>query len=163
MKRANPEETCSIEVMQYALNILLNTFFTFIATLIIGWTLNNLTDTLIFYISFSLLRVCSGGKHLKTAAACNIVTFLSCSLIPYFLSFPGNYLWIINAVCLIIMIFFAPNPDQNAQIPLRWFPALKLISMGLVGCNFFINSSVIGLAFLLQSLTVISRKGRGEL
>lgn len=163
IKRANPEETCSEEIMQYALNIILNTLLTITASLVIGRLLNNFTETLIFYICFSILRVCSGGFHLRTATACNIVTTLICVLTPFFLNSTGSSLWIINAFSLIIMFLFAPNPDKNAQIPLRWFPGLKMASIALVGINFIIGSSVIGLAFLVQSLTVIPWKGRLKL
>ncbi|WP_379162008.1 accessory gene regulator ArgB-like protein [Paenibacillus sp. sgz5001063] len=159
IKRANPEETSSLEVMQYALNIILNTLFTFLAAMVIGLFFNNVLATIVFYISFSLLRICSGGFHLKTAWACNITTALLCSLTPL-MNPVGQALWILNVVSVIIMLVFAPNPDKNAQIPLRWFPALKLISVGLVSVNFLIGSSVIGLAFIVQSLTVIPWKRR---
>lgn len=154
IKRANPEETSSLEVMQYALNIILNTLITFFTTMAIGWFFNNLLETFVFYISFSVLRICSGGFHLKSAWACNIVTSLLCSLTPL-LSLSGQAIWILNILSLGIMLGFSPNPDKNAQIALRWFPALKAISSGLVILNFLIGSSVIGLAFLVQSLTVI--------
>lgn len=158
IKRANPEETCSVEIMQYALNIILNTCLTLIFTIGLGSLLHNLTETMIFYISLSVLRVCSGGFHLKTAAACNIVTALICVLTPYLIDITGASIWIINVLSFIIVFFFAPNPDKNAQIPLRWFPGLKMASIALVGINFVIGSSVIGLAFLVQSLTVIPWK-----
>jgi accessory gene regulator B len=159
IKRANPEETCSVEVMQYSLGIILNTTFSLLMSLLIGLSLGNIMETLIFYISFSLLRVCSGGFHLKTATACNIVTTLICSLTPYFFHITGNSRWIINLISLTIMLLFAPNPDKNARIPFRLYPRLKLYSVFLVGLNFIIGSSVIGLAFFVQSLTVIPWKG----
>ncbi len=149
--------------MQYALNIILNTLLTFIASMIIGWSLHNTINTLLFYTAFSLLRVASGGKHLKTAAACNLVTILCCSFIPYLLHLHGILFWAANVLSFIIMLIYAPNPDKNAQIPLKCYPALKLFSIALVGSNFFISSSVLGLAYLLQSLTVITWKRRGSL
>ncbi|OKP84226.1 hypothetical protein A3842_08310 [Paenibacillus sp. P3E] len=159
IKRANPEETSSLEVMQYALNIILNTLITFFAAMAIGLFFNNLLATFIFYISFSVLRICSGGFHLPTAWACNIVTALLCSLTPL-LNPVGQALWIINAVSLVTMLVFSPNPDKHAQIPQSLFPALKVISIVMVSLNFLIGSSVIGLAFLVQSLTVIPWKRR---
>lgn len=160
IKKANPEETGSIEVMQYSLNIILNTLLMLVSSAVIGWFINNLTATLLFFVSFSFLRVCSGGFHLRTATACNIVTTLLCVLIPFFLHFSGSKLLLINATSLIIMIFFAPNPDKNAQIPLHWYPGLKAASIAIVSLNFFIGSSVFGLAFLVQSLTVIPWRRR---
>ncbi|WP_410515145.1 accessory gene regulator B family protein [Paenibacillus sp. BR2-3] len=151
----NPEQTCSIEIMQYSLNIILNTILAFIGSALIGILLNNLPETMLFIVSFSILRLCSGGFHLKTSSACNIATILLCSLTPYFFSITGNTGWIINAISLVIMILFAPNPDKNAQIPRTLYPRLKLFSILLVGLNFWFGSAVIGLAYIAQSLTVI--------
>lgn len=53
------------------------------------------------------------------------------------------------------MILCAPNPDANAQIPKEWYLGLKLLSIILVFLNFRLHSPVIGLAFLVQSFTVI--------
>ncbi|MDQ0194439.1 accessory gene regulator B [Paenibacillus wynnii] len=162
IKRANPEETSSIEIMQYSLNIILNTLLILSGSALIGLLLDNLVDTMLFFVSLSILRICSGGFHLKTASACNVVTILLCTLTPYFLNFRGGIVLVINTISFIIMLLFAPNPDKNAQIPLRFFPHLKLASILLVSFNFIINSSVIGLAFFVQSLTVIPWKRRGK-
>lgn len=160
IKKTNPEETVSVEVMQYALSIILNTLLTFIVSLSIGLILNNLKETLIFYISLSLLRVFSGGVHLKSATACNIVTILICSMTPYLFQLTDTILWFVTAFSLILVLLFAPNPDKNTQIPVKWYPSLKLISVIMVCLNFFIASSVIGLAFLVQSVTIIPWKRR---
>ncbi|WP_397386730.1 accessory gene regulator ArgB-like protein [Paenibacillus sp. MMS20-IR301] len=160
IKRINPEETVSIEIMKYSLGIILNTLLTFIVSLSIGFILGNFFDTLIFYISLSLLRVFSGGIHLKTAAACNIVTILICCMTPYLFQLSDNQLLYGTILCIILMLLFAPNPDKNTQIPKKWYPLLKSISLILVGLNFFIGSSVIGLAFLVQSVTIIPWKRR---
>lgn len=86
IKKTNPEETVSVEVMQYSLSIILNTLLTFIVTMSIGLVLNNFIETLIFYLSLSSLRIFSGGVHLKSATACNIVTILICSMTPIYFS-----------------------------------------------------------------------------
>lgn len=160
IKQANPEETCSIEIMQYSLNIILNTLFIVVSSALFGWLLGNEAATLLFFAGFSVLRVCSGGFHLRTAAACNIVTTLLCVLTPYFIEVSGRSLLLVNLFSLMIMCFFAPNPDKNARIPNRWYPYLKVVSVVLVAANFFTTSSVLGLAFLVQSLTVIPWKRR---
>ncbi|MFF2016459.1 accessory gene regulator ArgB-like protein [Paenibacillus sp. NPDC058177] len=160
IKHTNPEETSSIEVMQYALNIILNTMVIFLGTLMLGWLLGNLNESIIFILCFSSLRFLSGGFHLKTATACNIVTILLCTLTPYLITLESNLVWIINSVSLLIMFLFAPNPDKNAQIQPQWYPMLKKFSIILVSLNFFIGSAVIGLAFLAQSLTIIPWKRR---
>lgn len=162
IKQANPEGTSSVEIMQYSLGIILNTLFIILTTAVIGIITGHLAEFMTFLFSFSLLRLSSGGFHLKTALACNIVSVLLSTLIPFFFNFSGQPLLIINSICLFIMVLFAPNPDKNAQVPRKLYPALKLTSILLVASNFFIHSSVIGLAFLVQSLTVIPWERRGE-
>lgn len=70
---------------------------------------------------------------------------------PLLFILTGSFLLMaLNMISFIIMCFFAPNPDKNARIPYHWFPHLKVISIFLVACNFFIGSSVLGLAFLFN-------------
>jgi len=162
IKHANPEGTSSVEVMQYALGIIFNTLFILLATAIIGIVTGHFVEFMTFLLSFSILRLASGGFHLRTAFACNIVSVLLSTLIPFLFNVSGQPLLIINGIGLFIMILFAPNPDKNAQIPRKLYPTLKIISILLVASNFFILSSVIGLAFLVQSLTVIPWERRGK-
>ncbi|MBY0010354.1 accessory gene regulator ArgB-like protein [Paenibacillus typhae] len=155
IKQANPEETYSVEIMQYSLGIILNTLVIFITTAVIGLLTGNFAEFMTFLLSCSILRLTSGGFHLKTARACNIFSVLLCTLVPYIFSFFEMNLTLINMASLFIMLLFSPNPDKNARIPEKIFPFLKLVSVLLVSLNFFIHSSVIGLAFIVQSLTVI--------
>ncbi|WP_151734362.1 accessory gene regulator B family protein [Paenibacillus tengchongensis] len=155
IKNANAEETASIEVMQYALNIILNTLIIIIGTAAVGGLTGHLQESLTFLLFCCLLRLASGGVHLKSAAACNIVTILLSTLVPLLSELSEPYLWLINPFSLLIMILFSPNPDVNAQISRKLFPLLKAVSVLLVLSNFAIHSAVIGLAFLVQSLTVI--------
>lgn len=160
IKQANPEETSSIEVMQYSLNIILNSLVIVTISLLIGWLTGRFAGTAVALFGFAFLRFVSGGKHLTTAAACNIFSISLCVSIPHLTFIIEDHLWIINILSLIIVLIFAPNPDANVQIPLRWYPLMKVISSLIVLSNFFILSSVLGLAFLAQSLTVISQQRR---
>ncbi|WP_179036357.1 accessory gene regulator ArgB-like protein [Paenibacillus sp. URB8-2] len=155
IKKTNPEQTCSIEVMQYSLGIILNTTLILFMTMIIGGATGHLTDSLIFLFSFALLRFCSGGFHLKTPASCNIVTTLLSTITPQLFTLTNRSLLILNIISFIIMMLFSPNPDRNAQIPTKLYPALKIFSLLLIGYSIFSRSPVIGLAFFVQSLTVI--------
>ncbi|MFD2411120.1 accessory gene regulator ArgB-like protein [Paenibacillus rhizoplanae] len=155
IKNANPEETHSIEIMQYSLGIIFNTLLIIVSTAIISLTWGHFAESITFLLCFSILRLASGGFHLKTTMACNIVTILLSTLLPFFITFSDSTLWIVNSINLIIVIMYAPNPDKNARIPTFLYPILKLISIVIVSSNFFFQSNVLGLAFLVQALTVI--------
>lgn len=162
IKQANPEETGSIEVMQYALNIILNSLLIIALSLLIGWTTGHFADTALALLSFALLRVLSGGRHLPNAFSCNLFSITLCSLIPQIAFLFRDHAGIINLISLLLMLLFAPAPDVNARIPLRWYPRMKLLAVLTVGLNFFLLSPVIGLTFLAQSLTVISWRRRKQ-
>lgn len=155
IKNANPEETHSVEVMEYALGIILNTLLIIVSTAILGLFLGRFAECMIFLLCFCILRLSSGGVHLKTALACNIVTTLISTTLPSFITLSDSAIWIANLISLVIMIGFAPNPDKNVRIPTSMYPLLKLVSIAMVSSNFFLQSTVIGLGFLVQSLTVI--------
>lgn len=160
IKKADPDRTHSIEVMQYSLAILLNTGLIVAASLFIGWSTGELASTLLVLIGLGGLRMASGGTHFKSVWACNIVSVLLCAGIPHVPVYPETLLFLINLTNLTVMIAFAPRPDANVAIPAKMYPLLKWTSIGLVSSNFIIGSHVIGLAFLVQSLTVIPwRKG----
>ncbi|MGG1267222.1 accessory gene regulator B family protein [Brevibacillus laterosporus] len=55
IKRANPDETASIEVLQYALVILIGSFFTIIISLTIGAVTDKFKETALVLFSFALL------------------------------------------------------------------------------------------------------------
>ncbi|OMF99768.1 hypothetical protein BK147_05415 [Paenibacillus sp. FSL R7-0337] len=155
IKNANPEETHSVETMQYSLGIILNTLLIIVGTAIISFSLGRFSECMTFLLCFCILRLSSGGFHLKTTLACNIVTIFLSTVLPSFITLSNSILWIANVFNLIIIVTFAPNPDRNTRIPASIYPLLKLVSIAMVSSNFFLQSTVIGLAFLVQSLTVI--------
>ncbi|MFF2909933.1 accessory gene regulator ArgB-like protein [Paenibacillus sp. NPDC057934] len=155
IKNSNPEETYSVDVMKYSLGIILNTSFVFLVSMLLGYLSGRFTETLVLFFAFITLRLCSGGYHFQTARSCNIVSILIFTITPHLSNYSNHTLLIINVFCLIIMILFSPTPDRNTQIPIRWYPYLKAASISLVLLNYWLQSPVIGLAFLAQSITII--------
>lgn len=60
IKQANPEETYSVEIMQYSLGIILNTLLIFIATAATGLLTGHFAEFMTFLLSCSILRLTSG-------------------------------------------------------------------------------------------------------
>ncbi|MGF7048448.1 accessory gene regulator B [Paenibacillus sp. DS2015] len=160
IKRTDPEGTHSIEVMQYSLGIILNTVFIFVTSILLGWVTGRMGETVLVFLGIGILRMCSGGTHLKSAWACNIVSIVICVAIPHLSLFFGSMLIYMNVASLVIMLWFAPRPDANVHISRKAYPWLKIVSVLLVALNFIIGSSVVGLAFLVQSLTIIPLRRR---
>lgn len=159
IKKADTHHTHSIEVMEYSLTILLNTFFIIISTILIGWLTDELSSTIIALSSVLIIRVVSGGPHIKSMWGCNLFSIILCATIPHLpLVVP---LVVLNTISAILMLVFAPRPDKNTKMPDKLFPYLKVISVALVCSNFFMKNDVIGLVFFIQALTIIPLRREG--
>ncbi|MFD2114586.1 accessory gene regulator ArgB-like protein [Paenibacillus yanchengensis] len=163
IKKANPDETVSVAVMEYALAIIFNYLFIFFTSLIIGYFTDSLGLTILALFVFTIIRMLSGGVHIKSIWGCIIVSVLLCVLIPqisYVTS--NNFTLLFNIISLLCMFFFAPSPDKNSRIDSKYFKHLKLASIIMIGSNFFINSAVIALCFLAQSITILPFRREGK-
>lgn len=159
IKRANPEETHSVEVMVYALTIILNILFIIVTSLVIGLATNSFLSTLLALGSLIIIRILSGGPHIRSAWGCNIVSVLICTVVPHVPMIVP--LLAINIANVIIMLLFSPQPDKNTNIPRRLFPLLKLLSVSLVSCNFIVKSDVMGLIFFIQAIIMLPWRKEG--
>lgn len=159
IKLANPEQTHSIAIMQYSLSILLNTFSIIIISMVIGWLNGRFLSTGLALLSIMMLRMMSGGFHMKTMRGCLIVSVILVVGIPLIPPVEAWVLWLMTAFSAILMVFFAPYPDRSSNLRKELLTYLKLLSVLLVCSNFLIGSQVIGWAFLIQGLTIIPWKG----
>lgn len=155
VKRANSEQTASVEVLQYALIIYINTSLIFIQCLLIGWLTNKLTETLLCFLVFTVLRFFSGGKHASSTMACNLLSTLVLASIPHLAVQDTKWVLLETIASLLIMAMFAPNIDSETDIDARYYPVLKAVSLCIVVSNLFFQSGYIGLCLLAQSVTII--------
>ncbi len=158
IKNANEEQTHSIEVMAYAIFILLNTSFIIVMSLSLGGIMGNLYSVLTALLSLLIIRMVSGGPHIRTAWGCNIVSVLLCVIAPIIsLYIPVHYLNLFNTV---VMLLFSPQPDSNTKMPAKFYPHLKTISVALAASNFFINDAIIAFVIFIQAVLILPlRKG----
>ncbi|PYI57077.1 accessory gene regulator B family protein [Paenibacillus flagellatus] len=161
IKRANTEETASVEVMTYSLGILLNLFATLILTTIFGLIFGKTVEIFTILIAFAVLRAFSGGYHFEKSEYCVIfstamaigLSYADFSLIPNL---------ILTMMSLLLVAWFAPySKVRNTLIPVKYDPFLKIVSIVIVATNFLFVSSLLSAAFFVQALTLISfhRKG----
>lgn len=163
IKKMAPEDTGSVAVMTYSLTILLNTVLVLCCSLLFGWFLGQVLDTLIAFLSFIALRLFSGGRHFKSSVACNVTTVAVCVLIPAISALISSELCVLITIFgAIVMCIFAPRPDKRSLLPRRWFPFFKVTAVFLVSLNFQLNSPVIALCALTQALTIIPFGKEGE-
>lgn len=83
IKKANPQETKSVEVMSYALSLLINTGLTIFLILYIGAATAAFQETLMVLVIFGALRMLTKGGHFKSLTLCVIVTTALIAPIPH--------------------------------------------------------------------------------
>jgi len=155
IKQQNPEQTASVAVMQFALIGLLNSALVFFIVISIGAISGHFVDSLIASLFFVGLHFFSGGHHFKSAILC---TLFSSTMIITSILMPLSDVWLIGITILTVVIIavFAPsNIEGHARIPKKYFPLLKLISIGIVLINLGIQSDSACYAMLFQALLVL--------
>src|SRR5690606_13249125 len=137
IKDADPENTASIAVLKYGLIIVINLLSTICLSVLIGLVLGKLEEVLLALLAFSVLRAVSGGLHLKSAVLCTIVSVLVVTITPL-IHVSSNMIITINIInCLLVLIFAPSKIEDQSNIPEKWYPALKVISLIVVGVNFY--------------------------
>ncbi|MDF2923602.1 MAG: hypothetical protein K0R57_2516 [Paenibacillaceae bacterium] len=159
VKEANPEQTHSLAIMQYSIEILLNTLSIIIISSIMGWFIGELASTLIVLLSIMVLRLLSGGAHMPTMGGCIVVSVSLCVGIPLIPPVGNDIVWLMTAFSTLFVLLFAPSPERNSNMPPMWVPYFKILSILVVCSNFAIESQIIGWAFLVQAITIIPWKG----
>ncbi|MCP3774749.1 accessory gene regulator B family protein [Paenibacillus sp. MZ04-78.2] len=159
LKNANPEETVSIEVMEYALRILINISLIIIISLGIGHSTGKYGETALALFTFILLRFFSGGIHLRSSLGCITTTVVLCSIIPHLPVLSKSEMLIFTFICILLLLLFAPQVDSEAGFKPKVKPLFKIISICIVSSNLILCSSIIAVTFLIQCLTLIPLKG----
>ncbi|NEN86530.1 accessory gene regulator B family protein [Paenibacillus elgii] len=159
LKNANPEETASIEVMEYALSILINISLIIIISLGIGHSMGKYGETALALFSFILLRFFSGGVHIRSSFGCMAITIVLCSTIPRLPVLNKAEMLIFTLLCVCLLLLFAPQVHSEAGFKPELKRLFKIISLCIVSSNLIFWSSIISVSFLIQCLTLIPLKG----
>ncbi|MFB9753712.1 accessory gene regulator ArgB-like protein [Paenibacillus hodogayensis] len=152
IKKANEEETVSIEVMKFALIILINFMIPVCISLLIGLITGKLMATSISILAFVLLRMASGGFHFQSPIVCMISTTIVTAAPPH-IALSHIFIYIFTAISLLLVLIKAPsNLKGYNRMPERFYPYLKLVSAILVCINFIFVSSSVAVVFLIQGI-----------
>lgn len=112
------------EIFQYGISLLIGGVTTFVLALLISIPFHHTANTIIFLLSFLILRKMTSGVHLKSSVACFISSQILCFtavnvLAPLLQNLP---LWCLTALLLfsgIYIFVFAPirhiNLDLSAE------------------------------------------------
>lgn len=155
LKKADPHHAASIEVLKFSLIIMLQGMLIVMVSLGIGWITEEFFATILTIIAFVVLRMVSGGIHLNSSLACTVVSVALMTILPHIhLNEEWNRLLMYGAVAITFL--FAPsNIEGHSRIDKKYYPVLKLLSVGLISVNFIVLSPTITLAFFVQSVSLL--------
>lgn len=157
IKAMNKEETASVELLSYFFAFSITNLAVIIITLSFGIAFNTLKETIIAMVGFAVLRSVSGGYHIKSADLCATLSSAMIVLIP-FIPLQEGYIVLLTIASFVLAAVYAPSKISNqTNIPERFHKHLKVISLAIIASNFIFLSSVLALAFFIQSLLLIRR------
>lgn len=155
IKSMNEEETASVELLSYFFAFVITNLSVVIISLSFSMLWNTLTETILAMTGFAILRAVSGGYHIQSADLCVVLStamMISIPLIPLSL----NLTITLTFLSLLLVAVYAPaNIKKQTNIPESFHKYLKFISIVITASNFWFMSSVLALAFFIQSMLLI--------
>ncbi|WP_411830809.1 accessory gene regulator ArgB-like protein [Paenibacillus graminis] len=158
IKNTVPNHPSSVNVLKYALIVILNAVFGVALSLLISILTDKTSEVIVIILSFALLRQLSGGYHIKSSDGCVIVSVLLFTALSL-ISLNSTAVIVINSCSVLLALFFAPSKiDKQSKIPKKYFPYLKIVSVLLITINFYLQYSTIAMAFFVQCISLIRLK-----
>lgn len=160
IKSIVPEHPSSVNVLKYALIVILNAVFGVSLSLLVSYLTGKTSEVIVIILAFALLRQLSGGYHIKSSDGCVIASVVLFTLLSLITINPMSVL-VLNCISVLLALAYAPSKiDKQSKIPKKYYPFLKLVSVLLITTNLFLQSSTISLAFFAQCLSLIRSEKR---
>ncbi|MEB3100337.1 accessory gene regulator B family protein [Ferviditalea candida] len=157
----NAENPSSKAVLKYAVLNIMDTIIVFAVVLAICLATGHFWNGLVAVTAFPILRNYSGGMHLYSPRACNVLSAFFVIAAAH-VSFPFWFVGLsLNLVSLVLVLIYAPaNIRGYSRADESAYRKAKIIAALIVSANFLIQSPVLSAVFLLQSVTLpqISQK-----
>lgn len=134
----NENDKYPLEVYVYGVELLISSLISTVVIFVIGALTKTFFESVIFLISFSLIRVYTGGYHSMTYLKCNIVSALSYIAIVVFLYLITDF--IKNPVIMLcgyvltmfLAIIFAPVKHENKNLTTEEEKKYKTLSLLMI-------------------------------
>lgn len=158
-----PDNGFEEDRIEYGIKFLLTNVTPILLVALYGFFTNEIADILLALSGFCLLRMVSGGYHIKTPEICIIVSLVMIYSLSQFGYLVSGYLVYINLMSLILVSALAPsNIRDQTLIPEEYDIHLRIISIVIVVLSMFINNEIITVSIFAQSLTLINSWRGGE-
>ena len=140
----NDSDKIPLDIYIYGFELLVSSVIETISLLLIGLLTGKIIDTIIFIISFSSIRVFSGGYHANSYLKCFIVTVAYYLLVLFsayiMLAFPNRTIILIAIITLFLslILFILMSPVKSKGKSILNYKKQKMLSI----ISLFINAIV---------------------
>lgn len=134
-----------IQVYIYGIELLISSAISTLVIFLIGFLTNTFFESVVFLISFSAVRVYTGGYHSMTYLRCNIISALSYIAIVAFLyifkDFIANPIVMLScyAFTMVLAMIFAPVKHENKDMSISDMNKYKTLSLLMITVVFTIS------------------------
>lgn len=145
-KYFNENDKYPKEVYVYGIELLISSCISTSVILLIGLLSNTFFESVIFLVSFSAIRVYTGGYHSMTYLRCNIISALSYVAIAVFLYLfretISNQFVMLSCyiVTMLLSLIFAPVKHENKELSESDIKKYKNLSLLVITFVFIICS-----------------------
>ncbi len=158
IKQVVPQHAASIAVLTFSLSIVINTILIVLVTIFLSLLIGTFKQAMVIMVAFAVLRIFTGGYHLKSGLHCILVSSLLFVLLSI-VTLPTSYCIIFTCMSIILISIYAPsNIDKHSRIPKKYYIWLKIMGGLLVATNLIFLSAPFALASFIQSLSLIRRR-----
>ena len=114
------KHTDNYELYEYAIYIILSSAFHMATVIVLGLVFNLLTESLVFYLSFIVIRKFAGGYQAKTPVRCYLISFASNIIIlildKWLSSINTLFIFIFiifELLCVVLILLISPLDTEN--------------------------------------------------
>ncbi len=114
-------ENHDVELVKYGLFLLITHIQYLIICLGFGLIFKCVTESIVFFVCFSILRMFCGGFHASTETRCFIISFIAIATSTYFIFLfeKHNYCWfliVLTFISIILTLLLSPVDNKNKPL-----------------------------------------------
>ncbi len=159
-KMFNEKDKYPLEIYIYGIELIISSIIGTSLIILTGLITNSLTQCVIYLITFSLIRVYTGGYHCMSYLKCNILSVASYIIVYMSLYFlesifanPFSMLGVYITTMLFALIF-APVKNKNKELTQKEQKKYKIISLIMITL-FYSTAALLFYIFSVKQMLVI--------
>ncbi|RGH61980.1 hypothetical protein DXD93_09660 [Ruminococcus bromii] len=141
------KHTDNYELYEYAIYIILSSAFHMATVIVLGLVFNLLTESLVFYLSFIVIRKFAGGYHAKTPVRCYAFSVISSIIVLCLIKLSNSVCFIFTYVLIVLELFsvvlillISPLDTENNPLNSREKKSYKMLAALISTCIFTIST-----------------------